>query len=436
MNLTEESILQLAPDDTSAKAGKQLATTAKWLNAHHHEKALWGECKGSGKNPYFTQIDLQNIAFKCSCPSRKFPCKHGLGLLFLFASQPNFFQEETGLSDKVNEWLGKRKERSETKAAQPVKPVDEAAQQKRQEQRKQKVKNGLDELDIWMKDIIRTGIQSIPANQYKVFSNIKSRMVDAQASGIATMFAGLEDLNYYEDGWETNLMRQFSKIFFIKEAYNNKELLSPEWQQELRNWIGWNVTKEDLAELPVTEDVWQVLHLEKTPFEKLMSEKVWLYGLHSGEFKYQLQFYMPQQAISAQILVPGNCIKAKVVTYPGMESQRILIKDFIDDKTDFSIHGEPTSLVNTLQKITSVKSRNPLKESIPVLLHQVKLVTHNQQWFLTDQDKKSITALQTEKALWKIWALTQMQPFDLFGVYDLGKLKIMSISYQNRFYTI
>ncbi|QES89885.1 SWIM zinc finger family protein [Rhizosphaericola mali] len=436
MNFTEESILQLAPDDASAKAGKQLATTAKWVNAHQHDLALWGECKGSGKNPYFTQIDLQSIAFKCSCPSRKFPCKHGLGLLFLWLSQPNFFQKETELAEKVNEWLGKRQERSETKAAKADKPVDEAAQQKRQEQREQKVQNGLEELDIWMKDIIRTGIQSIPANQYKVFNNIKSRMVDAQASGIATMFAGLEDLNYYEEGWEMNLMRQFSKIFFIKEAYNNKEQLSPEWQQELRNWIGWNVSKEDLANLPVTEDVWQVLHLEKTPFEKLTSEKVWLYGLHSGAFRYQLQFYMPQQAISAQLLVPGNCIKAKVVNYPGMESQRIWIKDFIDDKTDFSLTGEPTSFSQILQEITAVKSKNPLKEGIPTILHQVKLVTHNQQWFLTDRAHKSIPAWQTDKALWKIWALTQMQPFDLFGIYDFGKLKLLSIFYQNRFYTI
>jgi hypothetical protein len=31
LNLTEEQILQLAPDDSSVKAGKGLATLSKWV---------------------------------------------------------------------------------------------------------------------------------------------------------------------------------------------------------------------------------------------------------------------------------------------------------------------------------------------------------------------------------------------------------------------
>lgn len=78
LNLTEEQILQLAPDDSSVKAGKGLATLSKWVLRECSGRAVWGHCQGSGKNPYQTVIDLNDIAFKCSCPSRKFPCKHGL----------------------------------------------------------------------------------------------------------------------------------------------------------------------------------------------------------------------------------------------------------------------------------------------------------------------------------------------------------------------
>src|SRR6185436_6036947 len=79
MNWTEEQVLSLAPDESAKKSGRELASPSKWVSRSANEKALWGECKGSGANPYKTQIDLSNIAFKCSCPSRKFPCKHGLG---------------------------------------------------------------------------------------------------------------------------------------------------------------------------------------------------------------------------------------------------------------------------------------------------------------------------------------------------------------------
>ena len=77
LNLTEEQILQLAPDDSSVKAGKGLATLSKWVLKECSGRAVWGHCQGSGKNPYQTVIDLNDIAFKCSCPSLiEFCCFH------------------------------------------------------------------------------------------------------------------------------------------------------------------------------------------------------------------------------------------------------------------------------------------------------------------------------------------------------------------------
>src|SRR5688572_31794662 len=46
---------------------------------------VWGECAGSGANPYRVMADLRDLGNKCTCPSRKFPCKHVLALLWLNA---------------------------------------------------------------------------------------------------------------------------------------------------------------------------------------------------------------------------------------------------------------------------------------------------------------------------------------------------------------
>ena len=67
LNLTEEQIIQLAPDAASVKAGKGLAVPGKWVLLACSERAVWGHCQGSGKNPYQTAIDLNDIAFKCFC---------------------------------------------------------------------------------------------------------------------------------------------------------------------------------------------------------------------------------------------------------------------------------------------------------------------------------------------------------------------------------
>ena len=80
MNLTMEQITALAPDAASVKAGRGLVNSAKWPTLGQSANALWGECQGSGSKPYQVSVDLGGPAFKCTCPSRKFPCKHGLGL--------------------------------------------------------------------------------------------------------------------------------------------------------------------------------------------------------------------------------------------------------------------------------------------------------------------------------------------------------------------
>ncbi|MEO1378364.1 MAG: SWIM zinc finger family protein [Cyanobacteria bacterium J06635_10] len=90
---TQEQIVALAPDASSAKNGKALATSSKWSSLGYNEKAVWGEVQGSGKNPYQTQIDLSEPAFKCSCPSRKKPCKHGIVLFLLLISEPKLFTQ-------------------------------------------------------------------------------------------------------------------------------------------------------------------------------------------------------------------------------------------------------------------------------------------------------------------------------------------------------
>ena len=138
LQLSEEQVFALAPDESSKKSGRELANPAKWVSKGVNELALWGECQGSGSKPYQSQVDLVNIAFKCSCPSRKFPCKHGIGLLLLYARNKADFTNKD-MPAWVAEWISKRSERQEKQITQKDKPVDEAAQAKRRQAREQKV---------------------------------------------------------------------------------------------------------------------------------------------------------------------------------------------------------------------------------------------------------------------------------------------------------
>ena len=85
--------------------------------------------------------------------------------------------------DWVTAWLSKREEKAEKKERKEKSetPVDEAAQAKRQAVRHQKVLAGIDDLQIWMKDLLRNGLLNIPERAYTLFEPISRRMIDAQA---------------------------------------------------------------------------------------------------------------------------------------------------------------------------------------------------------------------------------------------------------------
>ena len=103
IQITSDQVLALAPDSSSASAGKKLGNNKHWKSIGMNADALWGECQGSAL--YQVKIELASLTSQCSCPSRKLPCKHSLGLLLLAASSGVSAAEPP---EWVTSWLAKR----------------------------------------------------------------------------------------------------------------------------------------------------------------------------------------------------------------------------------------------------------------------------------------------------------------------------------------
>jgi len=99
----------LAPDQASLNAARKLLDPAKWpLLATDTQGLLWGECQGSGATPYRVALSEADAGYKCSCPSRKFPCKHSLALMWIRAEgKLTFTTDET--PDWVKDWVSRRR---------------------------------------------------------------------------------------------------------------------------------------------------------------------------------------------------------------------------------------------------------------------------------------------------------------------------------------
>jgi hypothetical protein len=434
MQFTQEQIVKLAPDDASVKAGKALATVSKWVVKSVHERALWGDCQGSGKTPYKTIVDLANLAFKCSCPSRKFPCKHGLGLLFLYSSNSSSFSTEINIAPHVEEWLEKRATKAESKSSADKAP-DEQAQLKRAELREKKVNAGVEELRLWLRDVVRTGIMNVPQNPYQFNQNITARMVDSQAGGLANQLRKINRINFYSEGWQKHLIKQLSKTYLLTESYLNLESLTDELKQEVRAQIGWTTPKEELLSLEGIKDEWLVLAITLEEEANLKTEKAWLYGSSSKRCALILSFYAGNQ-LPATRLIEGGTVNAELVYYPSATPLRALLKDHLEARSSFTDPEVANDIMSLHENVTVWLSENPFAEQLPFILNQVKVIFIQDQWFLADASHKSVPLKNTEDECWKMLAISKAREFQCFGTYENELFNIHSVWTAQNFYSI
>jgi SWIM zinc finger len=410
LNLSEEQILALAPDEPSKKAGRDLANAAKWVSKGANEQALWGECQGSGSKPYQTQIDIANIAFKCSCPSRKFPCKHGLGLLLLYARQKNTFTA-TDAPAWVTEWLNKRTEKQEKQAEKKDKPVDEAAQAKRQQARQLKVSDGVEELTSWLKDIIRNGIISIPEKGPAFFENMARRLVDAQAPGLAGMVRNLGETNFYTEGWPSRFMDQLLRIYMVAAGFTNSQSLDELLQQDIRTWIGFSQNQDELKEQNGVTDTWLVLGKQSSEADSITTERYWLYGTQSNSYALLLQFIVRGQGVQYN-LTPGMFVQAELVFFPSVCPLRALIKRQITTNA-VSHFNKYDNWQKVTETETELNSKLPFRSERPFIVNRLKPVQYNQQWWLQDSENKIMQIKNGYKSIWKLLSLSGGQAMDM-----------------------
>ena len=193
MELTERSILLQAPNPAAAENGRKLSQTGKFSGLHRTEDGslYWGECAGSGERPYRVSIDWtdpQAPVCRCSCPSRQFPCKHALGLMFEQLSGKTFTAAEIpqDIADKRAKQAA-RSAKKETDAQGPKKPrrTDPAAAAKRLNRQLE----GLDMAEQMVEDLLNAGIGSLGGTSAKTYETLAKELGNHYLTGPQTAFS-------------------------------------------------------------------------------------------------------------------------------------------------------------------------------------------------------------------------------------------------------
>ncbi len=444
MNWTTEQVLNLAPDAASAKAGQALANARKWHGCGANEQAAWGLCHGSGKDPYQTQIswaqiELAEPAFKCSCPSRKFPCKHGLGLLLLLTTQADLFKEKT-TPDWVNEWLAHRAQRSEQKAvkaeAAAEKPPndlkDEKAQAKRVEAREKKVAEGLADLQLWLNDLVRHGLAHAQTQPYSYWERPAARLVDAQAAGLARLVRELAGLPSSGADWQSRMLARLGSLQLALDGYQRIDTLPLVMQSDLRQLIGWTINQDELLAQNGTRDLWLVIARRVETEDRLRVQRSWLWGLQTNTPALILHFAHSTQPLDIS-LVPGQSFDGELVFFPSGYQQRALIKQRSES---VNVAPPPLPGILTLTEATAAYAQalaqQPWLERFLFALRRVTPQRNESGWLITDSENHAVALHPHIAGGWELLALSGGHPVSLFGEWDGDALWPLCVQAENQ----
>lgn len=420
-SMTPEQILALAPDAASATAGKGLANARKWSNLGASEHAIWGECQGSGSKPYQAQIDVSEPAFKCSCPSRKFPCKHGLGLYLLFAAQKELFKGKVA-PEWVEKWLESRQNRTEKVAqkaeAKAEKAADPLALAKRNANREAKVEGGLRELELWLCDLVRNGLAGLPTQPYAFWDAMGARLIDAQCPALARRVRELAGVAAIGRSWQSEFLARLGQIHLITEGWKRRDALGESLVAELRAQIGWTLKEDELDESAAVEDEWWVLAQRSEEDGQLRLVKSYLWGQTSRRVALFLQFGHVSQPL-APGFVPLTRLRARAIFYPGAAPLRATFRD----KSAVSpLHGAhfdfATSIGAASASYSQMLAQNPWLEALPVALGSVSLGHNEANWLLRDEQGDEWPVSPFFDRQWELLSASGGAPTTLFGEWD------------------
>lgn len=432
MDLSLDDIQQLAPDEASAKAAKGLVIPAKWPKLQFNDAALWGECQGSGSKPYQVQIDKSGPAFKCSCPSRKFPCKHGLALLLLWLQHQTAFTTSDAPA-WVSEWLDSRQnraEKQEAKKAEAVEkaaaPADPQATAKREAARRERMAAGLADLQRWLADNIRQGLAQL-SSRAEVWQEMAKRMVDAQLPGIAQRLRQLEQRVGADEHWPARILAAFGQLQLIIDGFQRLDSLPEPAQADLRAALGLTTDKEVvLATGETLSDTWLVLGQRVDEEDRLWVRRVWLLGQASGRRALLLDFSHGTRRFDLNLLT-GTHLKMTLAFYPGAAPLRALVVDtpeLISVEADASPLRSPSS--KTLADLAAAVAANPWQWPLPMMIDQVVPTPNSSGWQLVTADQLGMPLRISDQDVWPLIAEAGGMAVTIFGEWDGENLRPLS----------
>jgi hypothetical protein len=431
---TIEQVAAVAPSPSSLGAAESIAVAQRWADLGCDDRALWGRCSGSGAEPYETAVDHVDVAWRCSCPSRKPPCKHAVALLVMWVRG---MVPDAVAPPAVARWVRARAARADGPAAKPVarpgadqgagsadpapapgngtggdhEPTDrpEAVPpvdgDRARDERVARMREGLVELDRWLEDRIRTGLADPSLARYATWDDLAARLVDARAGALANRIRRLAGLVGADPDWHGRVLAELGVLHLLAQAGQRMPELPGELADSVATATGWQVRQADvLVGVPDT-DSWIVAGRSDTREDRIEVRRCWLRGASSGRWAMVLSFAAYRQSLDTSLAV-GTVVRADLHRYPGPALRALVGERFGDPEP--LVEPPASSVVGACDEIGRAVAAEPWLERFPATVLAAP-TREGGRWVLTD-DTGSLPLLATPRALGTVLAATGGAP--------------------------
>jgi len=354
----------------------------------------------------------------------------------MWAEDSGAVSSEAPPAEFAQEWVDDRAARATRRAVrdergEDASPADPEAAERRLLARVELMSSGIDELALWLTDLVRAGLAATRRQPLSWWDVTAARLVDAQLPGLADQVRTLGSAVNRGEDWTEPLLAALGRLWAVTRAWQRREDLDPDAMGDLRTVLGWGVAGDEVRAADRVADTWLVLGVHRTDSGRLAEQRTWLRGEQTGHIVLVLDFAAGDNPLPAARIV-GALLRAEVSRYPGTGLRRALFAtDPVVVGTRASLPGGE-DLARAQQQMADALAHNPWTGRVPVVLHDVRLhvdrtaggrpVVH-----VVDPSGRQLP-VSADMDPWPLLARTGGAPADLFGELEDGSIRVLSAS--------
>ena len=426
MDWTTEQILGLAPDQFTLRAARGIADPQKWVALHQDAEIIWGIFPNGRNQTVETAVSLPNLAYTCNCKTRKFPCRHAVGLFLLWQIQATSFTSQP-LSTRLTNWA-KRTQINFQRHSQTN------GRSSFNQQKHDQLQMGLYALELWLLDMMRHGLASLPERPKSYWETMAHRLVDAQSPTLAQTVRDLAHIPVSQPNWPETYLKQVGRLYLLVQGFRNFDHLPTPVQADLQTAVGWLPALS--LEPTILTDHWLVLGRQQESDSSHTRHHTWLWGQETEKL-VQLIDLTPSNKLEGRWLPTNSIWQGSCAILPG--TSPLLARPHTELQATNGI-VQPMgfgTIRAAIQAHNEMLSLNPWLPQFPILLHNVQPCHSEAGWQIRDQTGAILPLPEKYSYGWHLMALSERRTsLTLFGLWNGRIFQPLSVNQDNQWQDI